>query len=199
MPRSKRYERDLPTRPSTLVDRRILPGVQDRESLNLLLRAHDPEVAVANRAEITATDLPLLRQIAMERPLAGGDPAARKAAIAWLGRFAGADDLNLLTELAQFDPDPGVRASALISLGTSGVSLTAPVLAAALASQDGLEVTAATKALNALADRIGVDSVRSSISLGRDASVDRRVKKALEGRGKSVRRKTPRRSSTRAD
>lgn len=199
MARSKRYERDLATRPSKLVDRRILPGVQDREGLNLLLRAHDPEVALTNRAEITATYLPLLRQIAMERPLAGGDPAARKAAIAWLGRFAGPEDLNLLTELAQFDPDPGVRASALISLGSSGVGLAAPVLAAALASEDDLEATAATKALNSLADRIGVGSVRSSISLGRDASVDKRVKKALEGRQKSVRSRRPKRSSTRAD
>jgi HEAT repeats len=199
MPRIKRYELDRPTRPSTLVNRRILPGVQEREDLNRLLRAHDPEVAATNRAEITAKHVPLLRQIAMERPLAGGDPGTRKEAIAWLGRFAGPDDLNLLTELAQFDPDPGVRALALISLGASGVQLATPVLAAALASRDATEAVAAAKALNLLADRIGVDSVRTSISLGRDAGLAKLVKKALDAREMAVRPKRLKRSFTRGD
>jgi hypothetical protein len=88
MPRIKRDEINVTARASTLVNRRILPGVQEREDLNRLLRVHDPEVAAANRAEITAKHAPLLRQIALEGPHAGGDPGARERAIAWLGRFA---------------------------------------------------------------------------------------------------------------
>jgi HEAT repeat protein len=197
MPRIKRDENNQATRPSTLVNRRILPGVQEREDLNRLLRVHDPEVAEANRAEITAKHAPLLRQIALEGTHAGGDPGARKQAIAWLGRFAAPDDLNVLVKLAQFDPDPGVRGAALVSLGASGVQLAAPILAAALASRDSVEAVAAAKALYSLADRIGADSVLASISSIRDAGLSKLVTKALEAR--EMVRKGRKRSSTRAD
>src|SRR5215510_14681200 len=103
MPRIKRDEVNKTTRPSTLVNRQILPGVKEREDLNRLLRVHDPEVAVANRTEITEKHSPLLRQIALEGYI-GGDPGARKQAIVWLGRIATPDNLNTLVKLVQFDP-----------------------------------------------------------------------------------------------
>jgi HEAT repeat protein len=198
MPKTKRYENNQATRPSTLVNRRILPGVQEREELNQLLRVHDPEVAAANSAKITAKHSPLLRQIALEAsPQAGGDPGARKRAIEWLGRLAAPDDLNVLVKLAQFDPDAGVRGAALVSLGTSGVQLAVPVLAAALTSRDVVEAVAAEKALYSLADRIGADPVLASISLMRDARLSKLAKKALEAREMMQRER--KRSSTRKD
>jgi HEAT repeat protein len=197
MPRIRRDEVNQATRPSTLVNRRLLPGVQEREDLNRLLRAHDPEVAAANRSEITAKHAPLLRQIALERPHAGGDPGARKQAIAWLGRFAAPDDLNILVKLAQFDPDPGVRSAALGSLGATGVQLAAPILAAALASRDAVEAVAAAKALSSLADQIGPDAVLATISTIRDAGLSKLAKKTLEARERVPRKQ--KRSATRAD
>jgi len=187
MPRIRRNEIDQVTRPSTLVNRRILPGVQEREDLNRLLRVHDPEIAAANSAEITAKHAPMLRQIALEGSNAGGDPGARKHAIAWLGRFASPDDLNILVKLAQFDPDAGVRGAALISLGASGVQLAAPILAAALASRDALEAVAAAKALHSLADRIGTDPVLATISSIGDAGLSRLAGKTFEAREKATR------------
>jgi HEAT repeat protein len=196
MRRIKREEMSQTTRPSTLVNRRILPGVQEREDLNRLLRVHDPEVAAANRAEIRAKHARLLRQIALEGP-AEGDPGTRKQAIAWLGRLAAPDDLNVLVKLAQFDPDSGVRSAALVSLGASGVELAAPILARALVSRDAVEAVAAAKALNSLADRLGSDSVLASISAIRDAGLHKLATKALEPREMVPRRR--KRSSTRAD
>jgi HEAT repeat protein len=193
----KREKSDQAARRSTLLNRRIVPGVQEREELNRLLRAHDPEVAASNRAEITAKHAPLLRQIVQEGAHAGGDPGVRKQAIAWLGRFATPDDLNILVSLARFDPDPGVRGAALISLGASGVQLAAPVLAAALASRDATEAVAASKALYALTDRIGADPVLSAISSIRDAGLSKLAKKVLKAREAAARGR--RRSSTRAD
>lgn len=197
MPKKKRDETNHATRPSTVVDRRMLPGVQEREDLNRLLRVHDPEVAAANMAEITVKYAPLLRQIALEGPHAGGDPGARKQAIAWLGRFAAPDDLNVLVQLAQFDPDAGVRGAALVSLGASGVQLAAPILAAALASRDAVEAVAAAKALHSLADRIGADTLLASISSIRDVGLSKLAKKTLEARETVPRGR--KRSSTRAD
>ena len=197
MPRTKHDEVNQATRPSTLLNRRVLPGVQEREALNQLLRVHDPEVAEANRAKITTEHAPLLRQIALEGSHAGGDPGTRKQAIAWLGRFAAPDDLNVLVNLAQFDPDSGVRAAALVSIGTSGVQLAAPILAATLASRDAVEAVAAAKALGLLADRVGVDPVLASISAIRDAEPYKLAKKAFQMRGGVLKRR--KRSLTRTD
>jgi HEAT repeats len=193
----KKRSNDGQTRPSRLVNRRILPGVEERETLNRLLRAHDPEVAAENLSKISAAHAPLLRQIALEGQQAGGDPAVRKHAIALLGRFAAPEDLNALVGLAQFDADTGVRAAALVSLGTSGVQLAAPILAAALASDDTVEATAGAKALHALADRIGADVTLASISPGGGARVSRLVKQAFEAR--AIQARGRKRSATRAD
>lgn len=205
MPRINRDKQSETTRPSTLVNRRILPGVLEREELNRLLRAHDPEVAAANSAEITAAHAPLLRQIALEPPTAAGDPGVRGNAITWLGRLAAPDDLNVLTRLAQFDADPGVRGAALLSLGASGVQLAAPVLAAALVSRETVEAVAAAKGLRLLAKRVGTDTVMASISRVRGAAVSELAKKALvagepseKGRKRQATRADPRSASGRA-
>jgi HEAT repeat protein len=205
MPRINRDKQSETTRPSTLVNRRILPGVLEREELNRLLRAHDPEVAAANSAEITAAHAPLLRQIALEPPTAAGDPGVRGNAITWLGRLAAPADLNVLTRLAQFDADPGVRGAALLSLGASGVQLAAPVLAAALVSRDTVEAVAAAKGLRLLAKRVGTDPVMASISPMRGAAVSELAKKALvagepseKGRKRQATRADPRSASGRS-
>jgi HEAT repeat protein len=196
MPRTRNDEVSKATRPSTLVNRRILPGVKEREDLNRLLRVHDPEVAEANRAEIKAKYALLLRQIALEGH-AGGEPGTRKQAIALLGDIATPDDLNILVKLVQFDADPTVRSASLVSLGKSGTQLAAPILAAALASRDDVEAVAAAKALYSLADRIGPDSVLATISSIQDAQLSKLAKKALEARQTARRVRKP--SSTRRD
>lgn len=197
MRKIKSEDTSRPTRESTLVSRRILPGVQEREELNALLRVHDPEVAAANRDKITAQHAPLLRQVALEGPTTGGDPATRKQAIAWLGRFAAPEDLNVLVSLAQFDPDAGVRGAALFSLGATGVHLAAPILAAALSSRDAVEAVAGAKALAALADRVGADQVLVSISSIGNARLAKLARKALDAREKAPTGR--KRASTRAD
>lgn len=195
MPRTRDEEVNKATRPSTLVNRRVLPGVKEREDLNRLLRVHDPEVAEANRTEITAKYAPLLRQIALE--VHAGEPGTRKQAISLLGDIATPDDLNILVKLVQFDADPTVRSAALVSLGKSGTQLAAPILAAALASRDDVEAVAAAKALYSLAERIGSDSVLATISLIQDAQLSKLAKKALEAR--QTARRVRKRSSTRRD
>src|SRR5918999_1731976 len=151
--KSKRGKpRRLPRRPSAPVDLRAFPGVRAREKLNRLLRAHDPETAKKAASAITADDLPILRQIAQDRAVGVGEPGVRKHAIALLGRFATPEDINVLADVARFDPDPGLRTEALISLGKSRVRLAEPVLREALKSRDPVESTAAAKALRMLTE-----------------------------------------------
>jgi len=178
------------------VNRRLLPGVAEREELNRLLRVHDPDDS-APAGEIAAKHAPMLRQIALEASHTGGDPNARKRAIAWLGQFATAEDLNVLVGLAQYDADPTVRGAAVLGLGASGLQLAAPILAAALRSRDAVEAAAASKALSSLADRIGQDRVLASISSVRDAGLSKLAKKALAMREAKTRRAKS--APTRAD
>src|SRR5262249_34882095 len=178
MPTRTRMESGEATRPSTLVNRGLLPGVQEREQLNRLLRVHDPDPDQAGESEISPKYAPILRQIASEPSATGGEPVVRLRAIAWLGRFAAPDDMNALVALAQYDPDPNVRGAAVLSLGASGLQLAAPILAAALRSRDVVESVAASKALGALADRIGADRVLVSISSMGDAPLSRLARAA---------------------
>jgi len=197
MPKRKKTESSEATRPSTLTNRRLLPGVREREELNRLLRVHDPDTGSANETEISAKHAPMLRQIASEVSQTGGDPGVRKRAIAWLGRFAAPEDLNTLVALAKYDPDPNIRGASVLSLGASGVQLATPVLAAALRSRDVVESVAAAKALGALADRIGADRVLASITSTRDVALSRLAKVALAAR--EAKRRGRKRSSTFAD
>jgi len=197
MPKRTKMESGEATRPSTLVNHALLPGVQEREQLNRLLRVHDPDGDVTAATEISARYAPILRQIAAEGAPAGADPVVRKRAIAWLGRFAAPDDMNALVALAQYDLDPNIRGAAVLSLGASGAQLAAPILAAALRSSDLDESVSASKALGALADRIGAERVLASISSVRDAALSRLAKAALAARAAKPR--VRKRSSTNAD
>jgi HEAT repeat protein len=97
-------------RPSTLVSRDDLPCVRAREEINMLLRAHDPDVAEANLARLTDEHSPLLRQIARDREASSRDPSLRRNAIIALGRIVSVENLNLLAELATGD-DEVIRGS----------------------------------------------------------------------------------------
>jgi hypothetical protein len=153
-------------RPSTLVSRDDLPGVRAREEINVLLRAHDPEVAEANLARLTDEYSPLLRRIAREPDVTGRDPSLRRNAITALGRLISVDNLNVLTELATGDDDELIRGSALTVLAGSGLLLAAPLLADAQNSREPVEAVAARKGLAALADRLSPDAVETVLRRG---------------------------------
>jgi len=91
---------------------------------------------------------------------------ARKHAIALLGSLAGAEDLNLLSDLARFDAEPAIRAEALAGLARSGAAMATPILVEAIASSDLLEAAAASKALGILAGKAGVAAVRAHADKG---------------------------------
>ncbi|WUH98397.1 HEAT repeat domain-containing protein [Spirillospora sp. NBC_00431] len=153
-------------RPSIQVSRDDLPGVRAREELNELLRAHDPETAEANLARLTEQHGPLLRQIAVEPDTSGRDPQVRRNAITALGRLGSVENLNVLTDLATRDEDELIRSSALTVLGGTGLRLAVPLLADAQESSHPVEATAARKALSSLADRLGLDTIESSLRAG---------------------------------
>ena len=199
MARTPRHETDLPKRPSTRVDKRRLPGVRAREELNRLLRTHDPETAAQARAAIKPEQVPILRQIAREQPTGSGDPVVRKHAIALLGWFAGAEELNALTDLVHFDPDPSVRAAALISLGSTGMQLAAPILSGALASRDATEAAAAAKALTILARKVGPAAVRVQIGRPGTARTVKLAERILGAGDAPARPRRAKRARTRAD
>lgn len=148
-------------RPSTLVNRDDLPGVRAREELNVLLRAHDPEVAEANLARLTDEHSPLLRRIANEQDVTGRDPSLRRNAITALGRLISVENLNVLTELATRDDDALIRVSALTVLAHTGLLLAVPLLAVAQDSREPVEAAAARKGLAVLADRLSPDAVET--------------------------------------
>jgi HEAT repeat protein len=154
------------TRPSTLVNRDDLPGVRDREQINMLLTAHDPEVAEANFALLTERHSPLLRQIAQEPVTSAVNPNLRSNAIAALARFVSADNVNLLTDLAKQDDDEVVRAHAMTALANTGLQLAAPVLADSLDSPHPIEATAARKGLANLTSRHGRTTVEALLRPG---------------------------------
>lgn len=155
-----------PTRPSTLVNRDDLPGVRDREEINVLLTAHDPEVAEANFARLTERHTPLLRQIAREAVTSAVNPNLRHNAIAALARFVSADNLNLLTDLAKHDDDEVIRAHAMTALANTGLQLVVPVLADSLDSPHPIEATAARKGLANLTTRLGRTTVETLMRPG---------------------------------
>jgi len=148
-------------RPSTFVSRDDLPGVRAREEINMLLTAHDPEVAKANLAQLTERHSPLLREIAREPATSAVNPSLRRNAITALGHLVSVDNLNLLTDLARRDDDELVRASALTSLANTGPQLAVPVLADATGSPHPVEAVAAQKSLAVLTARLGPAAVEA--------------------------------------
>jgi len=153
-------------RPSTLVNRDDLPGVRAREEINVLLRAHDPDVAEANLARLTDEHGPLLRQIARDPDVSGRDPNLRRNAITALGRLVSVENLNLLAELATSDDDEVVRGDALTALARTGLRLAVPVLAHAQDSRSVVEATAARKGMAALTERLGPKAVGTALLSG---------------------------------
>jgi hypothetical protein len=166
MAEKKHIEPVLPKRPSTLVERGSVPAaIKAREDLEQLLRVHDPELVEEARSRIKADQLPLVRRIALD-PAEGEGMVARKHAIALLASRGANEDLNLLSELARFDPEPVIRAEALTGLGRSGVAMAAGILVEAIASNDRVEATAASKALAVLAQKAGIAAVRAQVEAG---------------------------------
>lgn len=132
-----------------------------REEINILLTAHDPEVAEANLAQLSERHSSLLRQIAREPVTSAVNPGLRRNAITALARLVSADNLNLLTDLARRDDDELVRAHALTALANTELQLAVPVLADALGSPHHVEATAARKGLAVLTARLGPATVEA--------------------------------------
>ena len=155
-----------PVRPSTLTRRENFPGVRAREELNVLLRAHNPEVAEANLATLTEKHSELLRRIAREPATSSTGPSVRRNAITALGRLPSELNLAVLRELSTGDDDGAVRGNAMTALAGVGAESDIPALAAALESPHPVESVAARKALITLAVRLGVDVVERSLPPG---------------------------------
>jgi len=166
-------------RASVRVDRGRIPEIAQRERLNRLLLAHDPEVAEQNRAKITDRDLELLRRIAQEGSLAGTPPALRRNAIVYLGDRPTPENVNLLVDLARHGEDFYVRGAALAALGRTGLRAVAPILADGLAAQEPVEAASAEYGVVALARALGGPALRAALATERRRAVLDRLDRAL--------------------
>jgi hypothetical protein len=198
MAEKKHIEPVLPKRSSTLVGRGSVPAaIKARADLERLLRVHDPELVEEARFRIKADQLPLVRRIALD-PAEGEGMVARKHAIALLASRGANEDLNLLSELARFDAEPAIRAEALTGLGRSGVAIAAGILVEAIASNDRVEATAASKALAVLAQKAGIAAVRAQVE-ARPAKGKKLAAAVLEKAANPVEAKAAKRSVSRPD
>jgi hypothetical protein len=190
-----------PRRASVRVDRGPIPEIAQRERLNRLLLAHDPEVAEQNRARITDRDLALLRRIAQEGALSGMAPVLRRNAITYLADRPTPENVNLLVDLARHGEDFYVRGAALAALGRTGLRAVAPILADGLAAQEPVEAASAEHGVVALARALGEPALRAALATERRRAVldrlDRALARAAEA-GKPQRRR-PRRRMTGGD
>jgi len=198
MAEKKYIEPVLRKRPSTLVGLGSVPAaIKARADLEQLLRVHDPELVEEARSRIKADQLPLVRRIALD-PAEGEGMVVRKHAIALLASLGANEDLNLLSELARFDAEPAIRAEALTGLGRSGVAMAAGILVEAIASNDMVEATAASKALAVLAQKAGIAAVRAQVEAG-PARGKKRAAAVLEKAANPVEAKAAKRSVSRPD
>jgi DNA invertase Pin-like site-specific DNA recombinase len=161
------------------VDRGQIPEAAQRERLNQLLLAHDPEVAERNRARITDRDFELLRRIAQEGALAGTPPVLRRNAITYLADRPTPENLNLLVDLARHGEDLYVRGAALAALGRTGLGAVAPILVDGRAAREPVEAAAAEHGIVALGRVIGVSGLRAAFAGERRKAVLERLDRAL--------------------
>jgi HEAT repeat protein len=151
-------------RASYRIDRTELPILAARERVLTALRAHDPDSRGQAAATWQESDFPLLRAIAQEGAISNGEPAIRYNAIAALPSSSAAADMNLLIDLAHFGEDFYVRGHALLALGSTGLTIALPALAAHLGAVDAFERSAAKQAIALIAQRTSVESVRAHAS-----------------------------------
>jgi hypothetical protein len=132
--------------------------IRQRERVNRLLLRHDLERPVAT---IRVADLPLIRQIAREGSLSNHEPVLRRHAILLLGDHPGAENVNLLVDLARYGEDFYARSSALAALGKTGLMMAGPLLREGLHSTEPLERVSAEKGLLTLGEKIGAGALRA--------------------------------------
>ncbi|HEX6701613.1 MAG TPA: HEAT repeat domain-containing protein [Gaiellaceae bacterium] len=168
------------TRKSVRVPRRELPQVAQRERLNAILLAHDPDVAEENRAKLKEADFAMLRQVAQEGALAGTPPALRQNAIALLAERPTPDNLDVLTHLARTGDDLYVRGAALAALGKTGLRLAAPILAEGLAARDPIEAASAEHGVVALGKALGEGGLRAAFHGEKRKAVLDRLERAIQ-------------------
>lgn len=190
-----------PERESVTVDRAQLAGVAQRERINRLLLSHDPETAEDARAKLDESDLALLRVIAREGAVAGGPPALRRHAIAFLAHRPTTENLNVLEELARRGEDPYTRGAALVALGQTGLRIVAPILAEGFTARDPIEATAAERGVIALARAVGEPELRAAFHGERRKPVLEGVERALRAAAqeREPRRAKPKRQRAAAD
>jgi hypothetical protein len=154
-----------PRRRSVLVDRQQLPSIAARERVAALLRAHHVAPDDTALSAIAEEDFALVRIIAQEGSASNIDPAIRYTAIAALARTCHRENLNLVAELAAFGEDFYVRGHAVLALGTTGLVMTLPIVAAHLDAQERFEQLAAERAVEALVRRNSPAAVRSFLAV----------------------------------
>jgi len=181
------------SRPSLILKDPRFAAIRRRQRLNAVLTFHDPDKAAP---EIRATDIPLLALAAREGVSTNQVPALRRNAILALSRWPSVENLALLSELAQLGEDFYTRGHALIALGLTGVSLSAPLLASAMRARDAYERDAAAAGLLLLARKLGPGVVRALQHTEKDKKIGAALEKVLQ-RLEKVRAKRQRQISSR--
>ena len=160
-PERRQPEGRIARRRSTRVDRQELPHVAARERVAKILRIHDLEESLVAFDELSDSDYTIVRLIAREGVASGLEPALRYKAIAALGSKPSTENVNSITDLAQFGEDFYVRGHALLALGHTGMYAHLGVIGASLEADEPFERNAATRAVAMLAERTSGAAVRA--------------------------------------
>jgi len=152
------------SRPSALVDRSDFPELASRERVLSVLRARDAETREQELKRLEEADLAIIRAIAQEGAAANAEPTVRYNAISALVQRSGAENLNLLTDLAEFGEDFYVRGHAVLALGAAGLNMALPMIASHLLAEERFEQLAAQRAIGLIAGYNSLESVRAYAS-----------------------------------
>ena len=163
-------------RESTLVSRKKYNKISQRENLNNILLNHCSD---KNINELLKPEYePILHKICLETITTGNDPIIRKKAIWALRNYFSRESINLLTDLAVNGEDEYVRSSALSSIGSFGINISAHMLVEALKDKTDLVKNSARKGLESIrVDPVGKILIKAELNKERNV----KNKKILEG------------------
>jgi HEAT repeat protein len=168
------------SRPSTFVDRSDFPELASRERVLSVLRARDAETREQGLKRLEEADLAIIRAIAQEGAAANAEPTVRYNAISALVQRSAAENLNLLTDLAEFGEDFYVRGHAVLALGAAGLNMALPLIAPHLLAEERFEQLAAQRAIGLVASYNSLESVRAYASRIQDAKLRPAFERTLD-------------------
>jgi HEAT repeat protein len=158
-------------RKSIRVTAKEFPARAQRERLNGILLKHDLHTIDKNK--LTAKDVDLLKQIAVEGTITNNIPALRYNAIIRLASFPTAETINTLSYLANHGEDYYIRSHAILALGECGIELSIPVIAKSMNDPNLLIHNSAKKALIKLVNKMGIERIQNYFTS--DTSLDYKI------------------------